>query len=209
MQPFTSLTSNVVSLPVDDIDTDQIIPARYLKTTNKTGLGDSLFSDWRYNPDGSPRPDFVLNQPGSKEAQLLFAGRNFGCGSSREHAPWALAGFGFRAVIAASFADIFRNNALKNGLLPVQLDQETHQHLSDLLEELPGATLTIRLAEQELLLSDGQTVHFPIDGFSKACLLKGMDELDYLLSFSEKIAAFESHQFPTERGLSSPTKRGL
>jgi len=201
METFTSLTSKVVSLPVDDIDTDQIIPARYLKTTDKTGLGDNLFSDWRYNPDGSPRPDFVLNQPAAKGAQILFAGRNFGCGSSREHAPWALAGFGFRAVIATSFADIFRNNALKNGLLPVQLDQDTHQRLADLLEELPGASLTIRLADQELLLPDGQTVHFPIDGFSKACLLKGMDELGYLLSFSDKIAAFEGRRSPSERGL--------
>jgi 3-isopropylmalate/(R)-2-methylmalate dehydratase small subunit len=200
MEPFTTLTAKVVSLPVDDIDTDQIIPARYLKTTDKTGLGNNLFSDWRYNPDGSPRPDFVLNQPGAKGSQLLFAGRNFGCGSSREHAPWALAGFGFRAVIAVSFADIFRNNALKNGLLPVQLDEKTHQHLSDLLEELPGASLTIRLAEQELLLPDGQTVHFPIDAFSKTCLLKGTDELGYLLGFSDKIAAFESRRTLTERG---------
>ena len=209
MEPFTPLTSKVVSLPVDDIDTDQIIPARYLKTTDKTGLGDSLFSDWRYNPDGSPRPDFVLNQPGAKEAQFLFTGRNFGCGSSREHAPWALAGFGFRAVIATSFADIFRNNALKNGLLPVQLDQETHQHLLDLLEELPRAAVTIRLAEQELVMPDGQTVKFPIDDFSKACLLKGVDELGYLLSFSDKIAAFESRRSPTERGFASHTERGF
>jgi 3-isopropylmalate/(R)-2-methylmalate dehydratase small subunit len=192
MDTFTTLTSKVVSLPVDDIDTDQIIPARYLKTTDKTGLGDSLFSDWRYNPDGSPRADFVLNQPSAKGSQLLFAGRNFGCGSSREHAPWALAGFGFRAVIAASFADIFRNNALKNGLLPVQLDPQTHEHLAELLEELPGATVTIDLAKQELLMPDGQTAHFPLDAFSKTCLLNGMDELGYLLSFSDKIAAFES-----------------
>ena len=125
---------------------------------------------------------------------MLFAGRNFGCGSSREHAPWALAGFGFRAVIAASFADIFRNNALKNGLLPVQLDAQTHEHLSELLEELPGATVTIDLAKQELLMPDGQTAHFPLDAFSKTCLLNGMDELGYLLSFSDKIAAFESRQ---------------
>jgi 3-isopropylmalate/(R)-2-methylmalate dehydratase small subunit len=194
MDTFTTLTSKVVSLPVDDIDTDQIIPARYLKTTDKTGLGDSLFSDWRYSPDGSPRADFVLNQPGAKGSQLLFAGRNFGCGSSREHAPWALAGFGFRAVIAASFADIFRNNALKNGLLPVQLDPQTHEHLSELLEELPGATVTINLAKQELLMPDGQTAHFPLDAFSKTCLLNGMDELGYLLSFSDKIAAFESRR---------------
>jgi 3-isopropylmalate/(R)-2-methylmalate dehydratase small subunit len=199
MESFTTLTSKVVSLPVDDIDTDQIIPARYLKTTDKTGLGDNLFSDWRYNPDGSPRPDFVLNQSSAKGSQLLFAGRNFGCGSSREHAPWALAGFGFRAVIATSFADIFRNNALKNGLLPVQLDEETHQHLSDLLDELPGATVTVNLAEQELLLPDGQTVHFPIDAFSKACLVNGMDELGYLLSFSDRIAAFENRRSLTER----------
>ena len=194
METFTTLTSKVVTLPVDDIDTDQIIPARYLKTTDKTGLGNNLFSDWRYNPDGSPRPDFVLNQPGAKGSQLLFAGRNFGCGSSREHAPWALAGFGFRAVIAASFADIFRNNALKNGLLPVQLDPQTHQHLSDLLEELPGATVTIDLAKQELLMPDGQTAHFALDAFSRTCLLNGMDELSYLLSFSDKIAAFESRR---------------
>ena len=199
MESFTTLTSKVVSLPVDDIDTDQIIPARYLKTTDKTGLGDNLFSDWRYNPDGSPRPDFVLNQSSAKGSQLLFAGRNFGCGSSREHAPWALAGFGFRAVIATSFADIFRNNALKNGLLPVQLDEETHQHLSDLLDELPGATVTVNLAEQELLLPDGQTVHFPIDAFSKACLVNGMDELGYLLSFSDRIATFENRRSLTER----------
>jgi 3-isopropylmalate/(R)-2-methylmalate dehydratase small subunit len=199
MESFTTLNSKVVSLQVDDIDTDQIIPARYLKTTDKTGLGDSLFSDWRYNPDGSPRPDFVLNQSGAKGSQLLFAGRNFGCGSSREHAPWALAGFGFRAVIAASFADIFRNNALKNGLLPVQLDPDTHQHLSDLLDELPGAMVTVNLAEQELLLPDGQTVHFPIDAFSKACLVNGMDELGYLLSFSDRIAAFENRRSFTER----------
>ncbi len=195
METFTTLTSKVVALPVDDIDTDQIIPARYLKTTDKTGLGDNLFSDWRYNPDGSPQPGFraqPARAPGRPDCSS--PGDNFGCGSSREHAPWALAGFGFRAVIATSFADIFRNNALKNGLLPVQLDPQTHQHLSDLLEELPGATVTIDLADQALLLPDGQTVHFPLDAFSKTCLLKGMDELGYLLSFSDKIAAFESRR---------------
>jgi 3-isopropylmalate/(R)-2-methylmalate dehydratase small subunit len=194
MDPFNNLTSHVVYLPVDNIDTDQIIPARYLKTTDKHGLGANLFSDWRYNADGSPRPEFALNQPGAQGAQILFAGRNFGCGSSREHAPWALVAFGFRAVIAASFADIFRNNALKNGLLPLQLGEEAYQHLSGLLEELPRATLTIQLEKQELGMPDGQKAHFPIDPFSKTCLLKGSDELGYLLSFRERIAAFESRR---------------
>ena len=199
MASFTTLTARVVVLPVNDIDTDQLIPARFLKTTDKAGLGKSLFADWRYEADGSPKAGFVLNQPGAAGAQVLLAGDNFGCGSSREHAPWALTGFGFRAVVSTSFADIFRNNALKNGLLPVQLDEETHQHLSDLLDELPGATVTVNLAEQELLLPDGQTVHFPIDAFSKACLVNGMDELGYLLSFSDRIAAFENRRSLTER----------
>jgi len=192
MAQFTTLTSRIVSLPVNDIDTDQIIPARFLKATDKNGLGDHLFADWRYEADGSPKPDFVLNQPGARGAQILFAGDNFGCGSSREHASWALTGFGFRAVISTSFADIFRNNALKNGLLPVIVDTQTHRLLSDLVEEMPRAELTIDLASQTVTLPAGPVVRFPIDGFSKACLLRGTDELGYLLSFENQITAFEA-----------------
>jgi 3-isopropylmalate/(R)-2-methylmalate dehydratase small subunit len=191
MAHFTTLTSRIVPLPVNDIDTDQIIPARFLKVTDKAGLGASLFSDWRYNPDGSPKADFVLNRPEVQGAQILLAGDNFGCGSSREHAPWALTGFGFRAVISTSFADIFRNNALKNGLLPVIVDAEVHHSLFDLTEEAPAATLTVDLATQSLILPDGRKVTFPIDGFSKSCLLNGVDELGYILGFEKQIVAYE------------------
>jgi 3-isopropylmalate/(R)-2-methylmalate dehydratase small subunit len=194
MTQFTKLTSRVVVLPVNNIDTDQIIPARFLKTTDKTGLGANLFSDWRYQADGSPKPDFILNQPQSLGAQVLLAGDNFGCGSSREHAPWALTGFGFRVVISTSFADIFRNNALKNGLLPVIVDQKTHLLLVDLFEELPRAELSIDLATQSLYLPNGESVKFPIDPFSKTCLLNGTDELGYLLSFEDHITRFEGAQ---------------
>lgn len=179
-------------MPINDIDTDQIIPARFLKATDKSGMGAHLFADWRYAADGSPRPDFVLNRPEHQGARILLAGDNFGCGSSREHAPWALAGFGFRAIVSTSFADIFRNNALKNGLLPIVVDAETHRSLFDLLDEVPGAEVTVDLAAQSLRLPTGQAVAFPIDGFSKACLLKGTDELGYLLGFESQIAAYES-----------------
>ncbi len=191
MNPFTRLTARVVVLPVNDIDTDQIIPARFLKATDKEGMGARLFADWRYNPDGSPKPDFILNKPASQGAGVLLAGHNFGCGSSREHAPWALAGFGFRAVVATSFADIFRNNALKNGLLPVIVDPETHTKMVELFEELPGAQVTIDLESQTLTLPDGSTATFPIDSFSRTCLLHGVDELGYILKFKDQIAAFE------------------
>jgi len=191
MAQFTTLTSRVVALPANDIDTDQIIPARFLKATDQLDMGSHLFADWRYNADGSPRPDFVINQPESQGAQVLLAGDNFGCGSSREHAPWALTGFGFRAVISTSFADIFRNNALKNGLLPIVVNPETHQMLFDLLEEVPKAQVVIDLASQMVTLPTGQSVSFPIDGFSKTCLLKGTDELGYLLSFEDQISAYE------------------
>jgi 3-isopropylmalate/(R)-2-methylmalate dehydratase small subunit len=190
MTQFTRLTSRVVALPVDNIDTDQIIPARFLKVTDKAGLGAHLFADWRYNPDGSPRPDFILNRPEAQGAQILLVGDNFGCGSSREHAPWALTGFGFRAIISTSFADIFRNNALKNGLLPVIVDAETHRALFDLVAEIPTVELTIDLAEQTLSFLN-KSVTFPIDPFSKTCLLNGMDELGYLLTFERQIAAYE------------------
>ena len=188
---YTRLTSQVVVLPLDNVDTDQIIPARYLKAIDKAGMGDHLFADWRYHADGSPKTDFVLNRPEVQGRQILLAGDNFGCGSSREHAPWALTGFGFRAVISTSFADIFRNNALKNGLLPVVVDGETHRALSDWLEEVPAAELTVDLASQALVLPDGRRVSFPIDAFAKACLLDGVDELGYLQRFSDAITAFE------------------
>ncbi len=193
MAQFTQLTSGIVPLPVNDIDTDQIIPARFLKATDKNGMGDNLFADWRYNADGSPKADFVLNKPESVGKKVLLAGDNFGCGSSREHAPWALTGYGFRAVISTSFADIFRNNALKNGLLPVIVDVETHKMLFDLVEEVPNAEVTIDLESQTVSLPNAHNVTFPIDPFSKACLLKGVDELGYILSFEEQIAAFEQN----------------
>jgi 3-isopropylmalate/(R)-2-methylmalate dehydratase small subunit len=192
MAQFTHLTSRFVTLPVNDIDTDQIIPAQFLKVTDKNGLGAALFHSWRYNADGSPKADFVLNTPEAQGAQILLAGDNFGCGSSREHAPWALTGYGFRAVISTSFADIFRNNALKNGLLPIVVDQATHAELMELAEEAPRAQLVVDLASQTMTLPGGHAVSFPIDGFSKACLLKGTDELGYILSFADKIAAYEA-----------------
>ena len=190
MAQFTTLTSRVLPLPVNDIDTDQIIPARFLKATDKKGMGDNLFADWRYNADGSPKADFVLNQPNSKGAQVLLAGDNFGCGSSREHAPWALTGFGFKAVISTSFADIFRNNSLKNGLIPIIVDEATHKMLFDLVEEIPNAEVTVDLASQTLILPNG-SVQFPIDPFNKTCLLNGVDELGYILGFEKEISAFE------------------
>jgi 3-isopropylmalate/(R)-2-methylmalate dehydratase small subunit len=192
MEPFASLTSRVVVFPVNDIDTDQIIPARFLKTIEKAGLAANLFADWRYAPDGSPVPDFPLNQPERQGAQVLLAGNNFGCGSSREHAPWALTGFGFRAVISTSIADIFNNNALKNGLLPVVVDAESYQRVLEIFSASPKAELTIDLEEQLITLPDGQQVSFPVDAFSKTCLLQGVDELGYLLNLEGKISAFEA-----------------
>src|SRR5512143_3580556 len=167
MAQFTTLTSRAIPLPVNNIDTDQIIPARFLKVTDKAGLGQNLFADWRYHPDGSPRQDFILNLPEHQGAAILLAGDNFGCGSSREHAPWALAGWGIRVIISTSFADIFRNNALKNGLLPVVVDAETHWQLLSLAEEEPNMQITIDLASQTLRLPDGRQVAFALDGFSK------------------------------------------
>ena len=193
MAQFTTLTSRVVPLPVNDVDTDQIIPARFLKATDKKGMGSNLFADWRYNTDGSPKPGFVLNQPDSAGCQILLAGDNFGCGSSREHAPWALAGFGFRAVISTSIADIFRNNALKNGLIPIIVDKETHEMLFDIVEEIPHAEFTVDLASQTLSFPNG-SVSFPIDPFNKTCLLNGVDELGYILGFEKEIAEFEAER---------------
>jgi 3-isopropylmalate/(R)-2-methylmalate dehydratase small subunit len=191
MAQFTTLTSRVVVVPQNDIDTDQIIPARFLKTTDKTGLGSSLFADWRYGPDGAPRPGFPLNAPRAAGAQVLVAGDNFGCGSSREHAPWALTGFGFRAVVSTSFADIFRNNALKNGLVPVAIDAAAHASLLEQLSRDPEAELTVDLAAQTVRLPDGKAVRFPIDPFARTCLLEGVDELGYILRFEPRIAEHE------------------
>ena len=191
MEPIKTFTSSVVALPIENIDTDQIIPARYLKTTNKAGLGDGLFSDWRYNADGSPKPDFVLNRPDIAGAQVLIAGHNFGCGSSREHAPWALQGYGFKAVISTYFADIFKGNALKNGLLPIVVDTETYYQLVSMFDEDPATAVTVDLASQTLLLPDGQKVSFPIDPFAKHCLLNGVDQLGFLQAEQPAIEAFE------------------
>ena len=193
MPNYKTLTTHVVVLPVNNIDTDQIIPARFLKVTDKAGLGASLFSDWRYESDGSPKPGFVLNRPENQGAQILLAGDNFGCGSSREHAPWALTGWGIRAVISTSFADIFRNNSLKNGLLPVIVDPLTHRKLLDLLQENPRIELTIDLASQTLVLPDEEEISFPIDPFSKTCLLNGVDELGYLMGLEEHIQRYETN----------------
>ena len=191
MNAFTTLTSSVVALPADNIDTDQIIPARFLKTIQKDGLGENLFADWRYEADGTPRSDFCLNTPEASQAQILLAGDNFGCGSSREHAPWALADFGFRTVISTSFADIFRNNALKNGLLPLVVDQDTYRQLCSLAAEDPDMELMIDLDTQTLRLPDGRAVSFPIDAFSKTCMLEGVDQLGYLLKQAPHAEAYE------------------
>ncbi len=181
-----NFTSRVVPLPNENIDTDQIIPARYLKTTTREGLGKSLFADWRYDPAGNARPDFILNRSDLAGAKILLAGDNFGCGSSREHAPWALADYGFRAIISTSFADIFKNNCLKNGILPIVVDKETHKKLFRLASEV-----TIDLEAQTLALPDGARIYFPVDPFSKKCLLEGIDELGYLLKLSDKITEYE------------------
>ncbi len=191
MQPFKALTSCVIPLPRNHVDTDQIIPASYLKGIDKTGLAEGLFFKWRYLPDGSPDPDFPLNQARYQGCQILLAGDNFGNGSSREHAPWALTGWGIQAVISTSFADIFRNNALKNSLLPLIVDEQTHRKLFQMASGASPAQVTVDLATQQLHLPDGSTASFPIDPFSKLCLLEGVDQLGYLLKQTERIATYE------------------
>lgn len=192
MEPIKSFTGKTVALPHTDVDTDQIIPARYLKVTDKKGLGEVVFYDWRYDAEGNPNDDFILNKPHAANASVLVAGHNFGCGSSREHAPWALQGFGFKAIVSTQFADIFRNNSLKNGLLPIQVDAETHQQLLDLAVEDPDLQLEVDLESQTLTLPDGRKVEFPIDSFSKECLLNGVDELGYLLRQTDTIVQYEA-----------------
>lgn len=189
MQKFTPFSSPIVQIPVDNIDTDQIIPARFLKTISKDGLGDQLFCDWRYEADGTPKPEFVLNQDWAKKCQVLLAGDNFGCGSSREHAPWALTQYGFRAVVSTSFADIFKGNSLKNSLLPIVVDPATHRKLLALPRD---AQVSIDLTAQTLALPDGAKVAFTVDEFSKHLLLEGVDELGYILQQDAAIGAFEA-----------------
>jgi 3-isopropylmalate/(R)-2-methylmalate dehydratase small subunit len=191
MEPILSFRSSLVALPIENIDTDQIIPARFLKVTDKAGLGESLFSDWRYDAAGNPRPDFVLNQPQAKDAEILVAGNNFGCGSSREHAPWALVGFGFRAVVSTYFADIFRNNALKNGLLPIVVEDDVHARLMELADD-PDARVTVDLVSQTLTLPDGTSTAFPIDPFAKHCLVNGLDQFGFLLAETAAIDRYEA-----------------
>jgi 3-isopropylmalate/(R)-2-methylmalate dehydratase small subunit len=188
MDPIRIIESRTVVLPRENVDTDQIIPGRFLKVTDKQGLGKALFSDWRYDADGKPRVDFVLNRPEAQGCTILVAGDNFGCGSSREHAPWALVDYGFRAVISTRVADIFKNNALKNGLLPIVLEPAA---VAKLLAA-PGAKVTIDLEAQSVALPDGAKASFAIDGFSRYCLMNGVDELGFLLSQEEAIAKFES-----------------
>ena len=192
MQPFNQLTTTAAPLRRESVDTDQIIPARYLTAVTKAGMGDGLFSWWRYGRDGKPNPDFELNKPEFQGSQLLIAGRNFGCGSSREHAVWALTEYGFRAVIAPGFADIFYNNSLKNGLLPVALPEETVAMLWDLIEEDPTTTIAIDLENQTVTLPDGQQMGFAIDGFRKMFLLDGLDDMGYLLAKDDAIVAHEA-----------------
>jgi 3-isopropylmalate/(R)-2-methylmalate dehydratase small subunit len=187
MEPIRQIVSRTVVLPLTNIDTDQIIPARFLTTTTREGLGKQLFSDWRYHADGSLKSDFALNRPEASGCRILVAGRNFGCGSSREHAPWALLDYGFQAVISGEIADIFRSNSLKNGLLPIVLEEPLVQWLL----AHPGANLTIDLAASLLELPDGRRVTFPIEGFARHCLLNGVDELGFLLSKEHEIAAYE------------------
>ena len=189
MIPFTNFESRLIKLPINNVDTDQIIPARFLKTTSKIGLDKQLFNDWRYDAEGNPNPGFVINRPESQGVEVLLAGDNFGCGSSREHAPWALTQWGLRAVISTSFADIFKQNSLKNSLLPIEVPPDVH---AELFASPAGATVKIDLPNQTLTTHSGRTVTFPVDAFSKHCLVKGVDELGYMLEQSPEIAAYEA-----------------
>ena len=190
MQPISSLTSKTVVLPAADIDTDQIIPARFLTATSREGLGDHLFHDWRFDSDGNADPKFVLNNPEVTGCMILVAGRNFGCGSSREHAPWALLDFGLRAIISTEIADIFRSNSLKNGFLPVVIDEKPHQWLID----NPGVEVTIDVATSTVTLPDGSNFSYPIDDFARYCLLEGIDQLGFLQKHSGEIQTFEEER---------------
>ena len=192
MQPFTSLTGVAAPMKITNVDTDMIIPKQYLKTIKRTGLGTGLFAEMRFNEDGSENKDFVLNQPAYRKAQILVAGDNFGCGSSREHAPWALLDFGIRCVISTSFADIFYNNCFKNGILPIKVSQEQLDQLMDEAARGANATLTVDLESQEIQTSDGHAVHFEIDSFRKHCLLNGLDDIGLTMEKATSIDSFES-----------------
>ena len=205
-EPFRMFRSKVVPLDAENIDTDQIVPARYLKVTDKAGLAEALFRDWRYDETGSLKdPPFILDRPGMAGRQILLAGHNFGSGSSREHAPWALSAWGLRAILSTGFADIFRSNSLKNGLLPIEVDPATHRRLRELIERDPDAELTVDLAEEGILLPDGSTIDFQIDPFAKRMLLAGTDELGYLLSKDAEIAAWEADHPPRIDSLLEPS----
>jgi 3-isopropylmalate/(R)-2-methylmalate dehydratase small subunit len=196
-EPFRVFTSRVIPLPAENVDTDQIVPARYLKVTDKNGLAEALFRDWRFEEDGSLKdPPFVLDQPAMAGRGILLVGDNFGAGSSREHAPWALTAWGIRAILSTSYADIFRSNSLKNGVLPIVVDPATHARLFELLAADPDAELTVDLAEQGVLLPDGSTIDFEIDPFAKRMILAGTDELGYLLSKEPEIRAWEAAHPP-------------
>ena len=188
MEPIRTFQTKTIVLPIENVDTDQIIPARFLKVTSKIGIGANLFADWRYDAEGKPRPEFILNRPEANGAAVLVAGDNFGCGSSREHAPWALYDYGFRAIVSTSIADIFKSNSLKNGLLPIVVDKAVHAKLL----ATPGTAVTVSLEDQTLALADGTTIEFPIDPFARYCLMNGQDELDFLLAQKEAIARFEA-----------------
>ena len=196
-EPFRIFTSKVIPIDAENVDTDQIVPARYLKVTDKAGLADALFRDWRFEEDGSLKdPPFILDTPGMAGRAILIVGDNFGSGSSREHAPWALTSWGVRAILSTGFADIFRNNSLKNGLLPIVVSPDVHRRIRELIERDPEAELTVDLAEQGVLLPDGSTVDFDIDPFAKRMLLAGTDELGYLLSKEADIDAWEAAHPP-------------
>jgi 3-isopropylmalate/(R)-2-methylmalate dehydratase small subunit len=195
-EPFESFTSRVIPLPADNVDTDQIIPARFLKTTEKAGLAGALFNDWRYLADGSPNPEFILNRPEMQGRQILLAGDNFGSGSSREHAPWALTAWGIRAILATSFADIFRANSLKNGLLPIAVAPETHRQIQDLVTADPNAEFAVDLPAQVVHLPGDEDVPFDVDPFAKQMLLAGTDEIGYLLAKEPSIASYEKSNRP-------------
>lgn len=199
MEKFVPFESRMVVMPIDNIDTDQVIPARFLKKTDMEGWGDLLFNDWRYEADGTPKPDFILNQDAAKGCKILLAGDNFGCGSSREHAPWALTQYGFRAIISTSFADIFKSNALKNSLLPIVVSPEVHKKLFS----MPDSSVKVDLASRTITLADGTTAEFPVDEFARQCMLEGVDELGFILKHDDAIKAYEAQRISKLNTLSA------
>ena len=209
-EPFRTFTSRVIPLPAENVDTDQIVPARYLKVTDKAGLADAVFRDWRFNADGSLRePRFVIDRPEMAGRQILLAGDNFGAGSSREHAPWALTAWGIRAILSTSFADIFRSNSLKNGLLPIVVDPETHARLFTLVTDRPDVELTVDLEAQLVHLPGDEDIAFDVDPFARVMLLAGTDELGYLLGHEADISAWESaHPARVETRFAEPRAAG-